>query len=187
LLSFVVSDDFSSLTYQSQTANAKMNQLWSAVTSNTTPYGWYSSLELGGIFLESMSKSFDWVSDNMLENRKKYIHSVGSVGKVKYTALPNQPYTGIFTGCDNVLLRISLAKSPDTSKTSAAGAQDNYTPGFGIKFLRDNVPSANLIAMYSVNGQSSWNYFANDFSNHIPTPTGLALSLLAKKICNCSN
>ena len=38
----------------------------------------------------------------------------------------------------------------------------------GLKFLRDGVDSANLVAMYSVDGQESWNFFKNDFSNHIP-------------------
>jgi len=35
--------------------------------------------------------------------------------------------------------------------------------------------------MYSVNGQGSWNFFKNDFSNHIPDATGVALTLLAQK------
>ena len=38
----------------------------------------------------------------------------------------------------------------------------------GIKCLRDGVDSANFVAMFSVDGQESWDFFANDFSNHIP-------------------
>ena len=40
--------------------------------------------------------------------------------------------------------------------------------------------SANLVAMYSVNGQDSWNFFLNDFTNHIP-PLGLDLAALGLK------
>ena len=54
-----------------------------------------------------------------------------------------------------------MALEPDTSKLNTA-------PGMGLKFLRDGMDSANLVAMYSVDGQESWNFFKNDFSNHIP-------------------
>ena len=57
--------------------------------------------------------------------------------------------------------RLSLALEPDTEELNTA-------PGMGLKFLRDGMDSANLVAMYSVDGQDSWNFFKNDFSNHIP-------------------
>ena len=68
-----------------------------------------------------------------------------------------------FCFCSNkcVSPRLSLALEPDTSKLNTA-------PGMGLKFLRDGMDSANLVAMYSVDGQESWNFFKNDFSNHIP-------------------
>ena len=44
------------------------------------------------------------------------------------------------------------------------------TPGLGLKFLRDGVDSANLIAKYSLDGQEHWNFFGNEWSNHIPAP-----------------
>ena len=36
--------------------------------------------------------------------------------------------------------------------------------------MRDGIDSANLHAMNSVSGQSSWNFFELDFSNHIAAP-----------------
>ena len=57
--------------------------------------------------------------------------------------------------------RLSLALEPDTRRMTTA-------PGMGLKFSRDGVHSANLVAMFSVGGQESWNFFKNDFSNHIP-------------------
>lgn len=41
----------------------------------------------------------------------------------------------------------------------------------GLKFLRDGVDSANLVAMFSVDGQPSWNFFENDWTTIIPTPS----------------
>jgi hypothetical protein len=37
-----------------------------------------------------------------------------------------------------------------------------------MKFIRDKVESGNVFAMYSLKGQSSFNMFENDFTNHVP-------------------
>jgi hypothetical protein len=107
---------------------------------------------------------------------------------VEYTVAPNnEGYTGIFeSGADHGLIRLSAAKKFDKTKSSAAEAYDNFTPGFGLKFLRDGVPSGNLVAMYGVNGFDSWNFFKMDFSNHIPDAQGVALTLVAKKFATAT-
>ena len=46
----------------------------------------------------------------------------------------------------------------------------NIKPGMGLKFLRDSVDSANLVAMFGVDGQNNLNFFENDWNNHIPSP-----------------
>ena len=46
--------------------------------------------------------------------------------------------------------------------------------------------SANLVAMYSVNGQDSWNFFLNDFTTHI-APAGLDLIPLALKFSEATD
>lgn len=84
----------------------------------------------------------------------------------------HHPFTGLFEGSDHGYIRMSLAKNPKKGT--------NTVPGFGLKFLRDGMDSANLVAMYSVDGQESWNYFANDFSNHIPAASP-ALQVLNNK------
>lgn len=76
-------------------------------------------------------------------NRAKYIHSVGTVGKVKFVASPKTPYSGIFKGADKGIIRLSSAVKPTKAKLA---------PGMGLKFLRDGVDSANLVAMYDVDG-----------------------------------
>lgn len=61
------------------------------------------------------------------------------------------------------------------------------TPGFAIKFTRDNLPSCNFMAMPSLDGQSSMNPFANNYSNHVNPPSALPLKVLAKKFLQASN
>ncbi len=103
-----------------------------------------------------MEPSIYWVGDTFKaepKQRKKLIHSVGSVAIVRFVAKPNNGFAGILgEGANYGLLRLSLAKNYDSSKSSAEGAYDNFAPGMCLKFLRDGISSANLVAMYSVNG-----------------------------------
>jgi len=77
------------------------------------------------------------------------------------------------------LIRLSVAKKPDPQEFLTKAligripvkeeAFNNFVPGFALKFLRDKIPSGNLVAMYSVNGVETWNFFDKDFpfSNHV--------------------
>ena len=48
--------------------------------------------------------------------------------------------------------------------------------------MRDGVDSANLVSMWSVDGQpGDWNFFANEFFTHIGGATTTATKVLAKK------
>ena len=109
--------------------------------------------------------------------RQKDIHSVGNVAKVKFVAngASSGVYSGIFgDSADYGLIRLSVAAGwPDPSVL-------NLKPGMGLKFLRDGVDSANLVAMYSVDGQPSFNFFENDWTTIIP-PVSQALLPLAVK------
>jgi hypothetical protein len=80
-----------------------------------------------------------------LEERKKLIHSVGVVARCKYVSTGDHPYTGVWEGADNVIVRVSSAKAADASKPFVA-------PGVGVKFLRDNVHSGDYVAMYALDG-----------------------------------
>ena len=71
-------------------------------------------------------------------------------------------YTGIFNGgADYGYVRFSTATPPDT-------VTPNMKPGMGVKLLRDGQDSANFVSMYSVDGQDTLNFFAKQWSNHIP-------------------
>jgi len=126
-------------------------------------------------------QSFDWDGDELLDGRKKLIHTVGTVAKTEFISTGDHSYTGVFKGCQNVLLRPSIAHTQDISKSTAEGAHDNFVPGFSIKFLRDGASSANVQAMFSLDGQKSWNFFKNDFANHVGATSSFALRLLGLK------
>lgn len=81
-------------------------------------------------------------------------------------------------GATQGLVRLSLAKRPDP------GDQETV-PGMGVKILRDGTDSANLVAMESVDGQKSWNFFKHDFSNHIPK-TGFSFLPVAIKFATAT-
>lgn len=99
-----------------------------------------------------MEPTLEWVGDTFessLLTRNKYIHSVGNVAKVSFVPTSNdEGYTGIFEGAEHGYIRMSCAAEPNTDKP----ASGNFIPGMGLKFLRDGIHSANLVAMYSVNG-----------------------------------
>jgi len=169
--------------YLALSAAEKQNLIWENVVADTSSADWPSSLALGTIFLESMCPTLkqegDQLPTSFFGDRKKLIHSVGTVAKVKFVSNGNHPYTGIFQGANHGIARLSLAKEPSADELNTA-------PGIGLKFLRDGVDSANVVAMFGVNGQDSWNFFANDFSNHIAAAEGLSLTLLANKFATAT-
>ena len=108
-----------------------------------------SKFALGGLFLEPMSTTFKFKGDAMPKGevygtRQKLIHSVGAVGKVKFISNRNHTYSGLFLGANHGIIRLSSAAQP--SKTQP------LVPGMALKFLIDGRESANVVAMYSIDG-----------------------------------
>merc|ERR1719419_1869715 len=176
-------DDTTSPEYIAKSAAEKSSIIMANIMEDTTGDDWYGILEMGGMFLEDMCPTFRAPGDELpFEGngiREKYIHTVGTVAQVEWKDLGGHSYSGIFKGATNGYVRLSLAKEPVTTVQETA-------PGMGLKFLRDGIDSANLVAMYSVNGQDSWNFFKNDFTNHIG-PAGLDLVPLALKFSEATN
>jgi len=48
-------------------------------------------------------------------------------------------------------------------------SSDKITPGIALKFLRDGIDSANLVAMERISGQEGYNFFEKEFSNFLPS------------------
>jgi len=163
-------------------AAEKQAIIWENTLLDSSSNYW-PGLELGEIFFETMCITMEQSGDELPiawtgNYRQKYIHSVGTVGKVEFVAKENA-YTGIFKGAQYGIVRISFAAEPDENVL-------NTTPGMGLKFLRDGTESASLVAMYGVDGQASWNIFANDWSNHIAAAEGAAVLALAAKFATAT-
>ena len=163
-------------TWEAKTAAAKQSDLWTQITANTKANTWFNTAEIATIFIESMDPTVHGVGDTFQNGfagpRNKYIHTVGSHATVKFVPTANsEGYTGIFKGGDFGIMRLSSGGAYDITKSTPQGANGNFVPAVGLKFLRNNVPSANIFFMYSIDGQPSWNFFDFDFSNHIGGPT----------------
>jgi len=179
--------DVSSAEYLTLSAMEKMRRIWSNCMMNTSSAPWYSKLEMLGMVTEAMCPTFREQGDELPWEkglalygwRRKYIHTVGAVGQVEWRNIGGHPYTGIFQGATQGIVRLSLAKQPSSSS-------NNTVPGLALKFLRNGMDSANLVAMYSVHGQESWNFFKNIFTNHIP-PVGLSMLHLGLKFSQATN
>jgi len=96
-------------------ASSKKEQLWAKVIENRSSGSFPSGLEIAGIFVESMAPTFTTKGDQMptelfgLKSRTKYIHSVGTVGKVKFVSNGKHPFTGVWEGAQHGLVRLSSA------------------------------------------------------------------------------
>lgn len=134
---------------------------------------------LTGILGESVMMSFDASADVFPQSRSKYIHSVGVTGGIRFDSNGRHPYKGLFEGAEHGVLRLSSAKDPSSGGTA---------PGMGIKFFRDGRPSANFVAMYSLDGQpcSDTDFFQHDWNNHIALTDNFGLKIIAAKFWQAS-
>jgi len=107
--------------------------------------------------------------------RPKYIHPVGISCKAKFVSNNQHPYTGIFKGADNMLIRFSLSIPPTMDPPQV-------TTSCGFKIFRDHMYSANIFGLYSLEGQTSFNVFEHDLSNHVPHIGPNAVDFLKKLV-----
>ena len=94
--------------------------------------------------------------------RDKFNHIVGAVCKFTLN-ITDSPYTGMLKdGIQTGLIRISLLNS-------GTGANPEYKPNAGLKFLRSGIKSANALLVPQFNGYTN-NIFDPDYyhlSNHV--------------------
>lgn len=174
---------FKSSEYLKMSAKDKQAKIMEKVTQAKGSVSKWPGWRMGEVFLLDIGPTFDTMGDIIPKapwwpypKRKKYIHSVGVQGKVKLVPSGQaHPFTGIFKGADYGIVRLSLAALPKLNEEMP------FTTGLGLKFLRDGVDSANLVAMFGVDGTpGDWNYFSPsyNFSNHILSPNRPELKLL---------
>ena len=144
--------------YQVLSAYCKQQILWERTIENRTPERFFVGSDFKGFFEQDMNMSFDTCSDTMPFNRIKRTHPLGVTTLVEFIPTYDTPYTGIFRGCKHGIMRISefSLTTPETPKTA---------PGHGVKFLRDGMASANWFTMFAFDGQPSFNFFKNRWTN----------------------
>ncbi len=151
--------------YESLGACDKQNELWEKIMATqhdiTPDMSNLGIIQLLAMSFQKLRTKSDYVSDVAPQDWKKYLHRRGAVAKVKFVSNDSHHYTGIFKGAECALLRLSLTYEPKKSKAVA--------PGLALKVLRDKSPSANVSALYALDGQErDFNFFKNSLSHIVP-------------------
>ena len=144
-----------STTYLALPRAAKHEIMWQQITADSSSGNWHSYQH----FEVEPRACFDEQGDEF-DCRKKTFHGVGNVAKATWVSLGDHPYTGMFRGGDTGFVRLSSTFEVDN-------ANQHMAPGIGIKFLRDGIDSANIIAEFCMDGQDSLNFFEHSLSNNI--------------------
>lgn len=148
--------------YQSWSAQQKQAFLWHnrILPSRYQQLPPLEKMDVVGLFLTALRTKMERQSDEAPSHWKKAIHAHGSVAKIKFVAASDTPFTGLWKGSNFGLIRLSVTADP---------AARGFAPGLAIKFLIDNIPSANFSALVSLEGQGdNYNFFTHEFSNIVP-------------------
>lgn len=151
-------------------AKDQLSSIWNKILqtkyAEIPPYhdtGFFKKLKL--LCPSFAEKAITHTGDEMIPGREKHIHSSGSVIKVSFVPEKDHPFTGIFaSGSEHALMRVSLAK---------AAEKNMIIPGIALKFFIDGKDSQNIMAMYSLGGQTSRGFFDNNMSNRVPVPQNI--------------
>ena len=171
-------DSWSDPEYEAKTASEKLDIMMNLMEETRGSQGRFPTLfeRLKFLLWDNFEHSVARYSDLLPYTHGKRIRSVGGVCSAAFIAARNgsHPFTGIFkTGNPHLLLRLSLTSKPDETTTA---------PGIAVKFFRDYIPSANFLAMYTLEGQvGSGNFFKHNFSNHLAKSSEFILSLVSAK------
>lgn len=162
--------------YDSLDACKKQDYLWDQILATEhkelPPYRKFGLFQLVGMSVQKIGYKGDLHSDIAPKGWKKYLHRRGAIAKVKFVPAEHS-YTGVFSGAECALLRLSLTYRVTGSRPVA--------PGLAFKILRDNAPSANISALVSLDGQDKDHaFFKNPMSNIVPTGNSLGQKLVHK-------
>jgi len=143
--------------YEKQTWQTKSRSLWKKLTENDTR-GDFPKPEY--LLVESVQTSFDNQWDHLPHGRKKVLHGVGSVCRVRLRISANSPYTGILAAGE-------ISEGFIRMGSAIKMKPDGIVPGNSIKFMRTGVHSANLLTLHKVSSKGlGWDHFINQ-STHV--------------------
>jgi len=140
----------------------KSNQLWAKITApdvvgkSAPVIGLVDTVK--DILTESMITTFDDHWSVFPTGRKKVIHVQG-VNCAFRLNITSKGYTGIFEeGQTTGVIRMGSATSLDNI---------GLFSGFGIKWLRSGLGSADFVALSTAGPGTGWNYFKAPLGNHV--------------------
>lgn len=150
------------------TAECKKDLIWTRVTKSDKQERFFVGNDFDSLFNEDYNLKFDTVSDTRPVKTIQKVDSKGVVSLAEFIPSPDCPYTGMFQGAKHAVLRISefTLTTPEAPKTS---------PGASIKFLRDGMSSGNMITRFALDGQPSFNFFKNRYTNVLQEPNNECL------------
>lgn len=161
--------------YEALKGCEKQEILWEKIESTKhkklPDFAKFGLFQLLGMGVQALKNKGYRYSDFSPENWKKYLHRRGSVAKVKFIPAENSEYTGFFNGADCALLRLSLTYKPTKKRA--------FATGLALKILRDGRPSANVSALYKLDGQGKdYDFFKYPLSNIVPMGLTLPLKMV---------
>lgn len=173
-LSLMVSQ-VSAKNYQTLSACEKQTFLWKKVVESENhelpDFNNLGLMQFLAMTFQELKTKTNLDSDIAPKGWKKYLHRRGVMAKVKIVAMEGSPFTGVFEGADCALLRLSLTYNPKGSKGVA--------PGLALKVLRDSTSSANVSALYSLEGQGKdYNFLKHSLSNIVPIGNSIGTKLI---------
>lgn len=140
----------------------------------------FGAIELAKMGLQSMKTKVYRNEDTSPHKWEKYLHKRGAVAKVRIVPAEDSKYTGVLLGTECALLRMSITYRPTKKR--------NFAPGLALKFLKDGRPSANISALYRLEGQGKdYNIFANPLSNIVPIGDDIGLKLVHRIFSRVTN
>ncbi|HXH31575.1 MAG TPA: hypothetical protein VNJ01_12225 [Bacteriovoracaceae bacterium] len=150
--------------YDELSACQKQDILWDQVVATahrTLPvYQKFGLVQLLAMTAQELKEKGNRFSDFAPTGWKKYLHRRGAVAKIRIEPR-TRDYGGIFKGSPCGILRLSLTYRPASDKPVA--------PGLALKVFRDGVPSGNVSALVSLDGQGKdFNFFRDTMSNIVP-------------------
>eukprot|EP01064_Diplonema_japonicum_P009266 TRINITY_DN16730_c3_g1_i1.p1 TRINITY_DN16730_c3_g1~~TRINITY_DN16730_c3_g1_i1.p1 ORF type:complete len:342 (+),score=60.32 TRINITY_DN16730_c3_g1_i1:64-1089(+) len=149
--------------YEKMSAEKKMQLLYSRCEENGKgkTQGFPTTKELLWDFIvkESFAPTIHYHSDEIYKGQFKGVHPVGNVAMGVFESSGDHNYTGVLSSKANpILIRMSHAGRPN---------EENNIPAMAIKFLRDGLPSVNIMGLHSFEGITNGNFFSVDLTNHL--------------------
>lgn len=167
--------------YPSWPAGRKASYLWAKITANETGgafMGSFKTLICAGRpdYLQKMeSIALDWRESG----HQKITHGVGGHARAHIVWTAPSEYTGMFQRADHCIVRMANAAVP------GGLAIDAYGPNLAIKCLNDGPQSANVQALWQLDGYAvlppgktkSCSYFEAPLATHTPLRDNITAAL----------